>query len=314
MKVGIVGSGFVGATAAYALVLRRVASDIVLVDINKERAWAEAADISHAVPFIQPVNVTAGDYKDLKGSSVVIITAGVSQKSGETRLQLLERNAHILKQIIPEVLKHAPDTLLLLTTNPVDVMTHLAAHYAREYGVPSSRVIGSGTTLDTARFRALLGNHLRVDPQHVHGYVLGEHGDSEVLTWSIVDIGGLPLEKFVEQCHIPLGEETRLAIDDDVRNAAYHIIEGKGATYYGVGMALARIVEVIVRDQRAILTVCTPTDEVVGVKDVTVSLPRLTGGKGIIATLPLHLSAPETEALRQSAQIIREAIDAVEHA
>mgnify|MGYP006288934663 CR=1 FL=1 len=314
MKVGIIGSGFVGATAAYAMMMRHVASDIVLVDIDKERAHAEAADIGHAVPFVHAVDVSAGEYKDLAGSTVVIITAGAAQKPGETRLDLLSKNAQILKQVVPSVLDHAPDAILLMTTNPVDVMTHVAAGYAAEYGVPSSRVIGSGTTLDTARFRALLGNHLGVDPQHVHGYVVGEHGDSEVLTWASVDIGGLPLPAYVEHCGIPFDEEIRRRIDDDVRNAAYQIIEGKGATYYGIGGALARIVDVINHDHRALLTVCTPMDAVAGVADVTVSMPQLIGGEGVIATLPIDLSNEERAALRKSAQIIRDAINELEDA
>lgn len=314
MKVGIIGSGFVGATAAYAMVMRHVVSDIVLVDIDKERARAEAADISHAVPFVHAVDVSAGDYEDLAGSKVVIVTAGAAQKPGETRLDLLTKNAKIFKQIVPSVLENAPDAVLLITTNPVDVMTHVAAQYAAKYDVPSSRVIGSGTTLDTARFRALLGKHLGVDPQHVHGYVVGEHGDSEVLTWSNVDIGGLPLQDYVAHCGIPFDEEIRQRIDDDVRNAAYQIIEAKGATYYGVGAALARIVDVINHDHRALLTVCTPMEDVAGVGDVTVSMPQLIGGEGVIATLPLDLSDEERAALHDSAQIIRDAIGELEDA
>ncbi len=312
MRVGIIGSGFVGATAAYAIMMRQVASDIVLVDIDKTRARAEAADISHAAPFVRAIDVSAGDYKDLAGSKIVIITAGAAQKPGETRLDLLTKNAKILGQIVPSILDHAPDAILLVTTNPVDVMTHVSAAYAAEYGVPSSRVIGSGTTLDTARFRALLSDHLGVDPQHVHGYVVGEHGDSEVLTWSSVDIGGLPLRDYVEHCGIPFDEEIRQRIDDDVRNAAYQIIAGKGATYYGVGGALARIVDVINHDHRALLTVCTPMDDVVGVADVTVSMPHLIGGEGVIATLPLDLNEMEHNALHNSARIIRNAIDELE--
>jgi len=309
MKIGIIGSGFVGATAAYAIVMRGAATDVVLVDINRQRAEAEAADILHAVPFVHPVNVKAGDYPDLDGSGIVIITAGVAQKPGETRLQLLERNAAILKQIVPQVLEHAPDAVLVITTNPVDVMTHLAARFAAEYNVPSRRVLGSGTTLDTARFRALLGTHLGVDAHHVHGYVIGEHGDSEVLTWSIVDIGGLPLEDFAHLRSVTLDEATRQAIDDEVRHAAYTIIEGKGATYYGIGAALARIVDAIAHDHRAILTICTPMPDVAGVRDVTVALPHLVSGQGALEALPLKLNARETSALRASARIIREAIE-----
>src|SRR5688500_8825510 len=196
MKTGIVGSGFVGATAAYALVMRGVGRRVVLVDQNKARAEAEADDILHAVPFAHPLEITAGDYADLVECKVVIVSAGVGQKPGETRLELLGRNAKVFQQVIPGILQHAPQAILLIATNPVDVMTHIAAHYASQFGVPSSRVIGSGTTLDTARFRTLIGRRLHVDPQHIHAYVLGEHGDSEVLTWSSVTVGGIPLEEF----------------------------------------------------------------------------------------------------------------------
>lgn len=313
MKVGIVGAGAVGATAAYAMVMRGLGREIVLVDIDKKRARAEAADIHHAAPFAYPVNVRAGEYQDLNDSRIVIITAGVAQRPGETRLELLERNASIFRQIIPEVLKNAPDTILLITTNPVDVMTHLTAHIAAEFGVPSSKVIGSGTTLDTARFRALLGQRLGVDPPHVHAYVIGEHGDSEVLTWSLVSIGGVPLEEFCRQWDICFDQEVREDINHRVRGAAYEIIEGKGATFYGIGSALARIVEVILRDQRSLLTVCTPVADIAGVKDVTVSLPHLVGGDGILDTilLPLSLNKQEEETLRHSAQIIKQAYEDV---
>lgn len=198
MKIGIIGSGLVGSTAAYAMVMRGVGRQIVLVDLNIERAKAEADDIVHAVPFAHPVEVTAGGYADLAGSKVVVITAGVSQRPGETRLELLGRNARVFKQIIPQILMHAPDTILLVATNPVDIMTHITAQYAREYGLPSTRVIGTGTTLDTARFRTLLARQVGVDAQNVHAYVVGEHGDSEVLTWSLISIGGIPLDHFCE--------------------------------------------------------------------------------------------------------------------
>lgn len=312
MKIGIVGSGLVGSTAAYALVMQGIGRRIVLVDLNEARARAEADDILHAVPFAQPMQVSAGGYGDLAGSRVVIITAGVSQRPGETRLQLLERNAAVFRQVVPQILNNAPEALLVVATNPVDVMTHLTAHYAAEFGVPSTRVIGSGTTLDTARFRTLLGAHFGVDPHHVHGYVVGEHGDSEVLTWSLVAVGGTSLEDFCRLTDICLDVETRQTIDERVRKAAYNIIAGKGATYYGVGGALARIVDVVVHDQRAILTVCTPMLEIAGVKDVTVSLPHLVGGEGVLATLPLALNEDEAAALNASAQLIRDVIDALE--
>jgi L-lactate dehydrogenase len=308
MKTGVVGSGFVGATAAYALVMRGVGRRLVLVDQNRARAEAEADDILHAVPFANPVEVTAGDYSDLAGSRVVVVSAGVGQKPGETRLQLLERNAQVFKQVIPNVLQHAPQAVLLIATNPVDVMTHIAAHYAAQVGVPSTRIIGSGTTLDTARFRALVGRKLNVDSQHIHAYVLGEHGDSEVLTWSQVTVGGIPLQEFCTGREISICEDDYAEIDEKVRRAAYRIIEGKGATYYGIGSAIARIVEVILQDERSLLTVCTPMKDVAGIQDVTVSLPNLVGGEGIIQTFFPKLNEAETSALHASAQVVRSAI------
>lgn len=309
MKTGIVGSGFVGATAAYALVMRGVGRRVVLVDQNRARAEAEADDILHAVPFANPLEITAGDYAELAGCKVVIVSAGVGQKPGETRLQLLGRNAHVFKQVIPNILQHAPEAILVIATNPVDVMTHIAARYAGEFGAPSSRVIGSGTTLDTARLRSLIGRHLSVDSQHIHAYVLGEHGDSEVIPWSLVTVGGIPLEDFCTGREISICPDDYGEIDERVRRAAYRIIEGKGATYYGVGSAIARIVEVILQDERSILTVCTPMKQVAGIKDVTISLPNLVGGEGIIQTFFPKLNKSETDALRASAQVVRSVIE-----
>ncbi len=198
MKVGVVGAGFVGSTSVYVLVMRGVGSEIVLVDKNRSRAEAEADDIFHAVPFAHRVRVTAGDYSDLTGSRVVIIGAGVNQRVGETRIELLTRNAVVFEEVIARFLENVPNALLLIVTNPVDIMTHLATRIAAEFEVPSRKVIGSGTTLDTARFRVLLGQRFGVDPQHVHAYVVGEHGDSEVLTWSLVSVGGIPLREVLQ--------------------------------------------------------------------------------------------------------------------
>jgi L-lactate dehydrogenase len=311
-KIGVVGTGFVGATAAYAIVMRGIGSELALVDINLARARAEADDILHAVPFAHPIRVTAGEYPELAGSKVVIITAGVGQKPGETRLQLLERNATIFKSVVPEVLKYAPEAILVVASNPVDIMTHLTARFAAERGVPSARVIGSGTTLDTARFRALLSNHLGVAASNVHGYVIGEHGDSEVLAWSLTTIGVIPLDDFCRTQNIQLGDATRQAIDQKVRRAAYSIIEGKGATYYGIGSALARIASAILDDQRAVLTVCSPRPQVAGVPDVTLALPYIVGIEGIQGTLSLPLNEAEEADLRASAKVIRAAIDEIE--
>lgn len=313
MKVGIIGAGAVGAATAYAMVMRGVAREIVLVDLNKERAQAEADDILHAVPFAHPVRVSAGDYPQLTGSRVVIITAGTAQRPGETRLELLSRNAAIFKQIIPRVIENARDAILLVATNPVDVLTHLTADIADRYGIHRSRVIGSGTTLDTARFRALLGQHLGIDAPHIHGYVLGEHGDSEIFPWSLVTIGGVPLEEFCRQWDICTDERVRANIEDRVRGAAYAIIQGKGSTSFGIGSAMTRIVEVILRDQRALLTVCTPVRDVGGVSNVTISLPHLVGGAGILDTilLPLSLNTEEEKALSASARVVKEAYESL---
>lgn len=309
MKVGIVGSGFVGATAGYALLMQGVGREIVLVDKNAARAAAEADDIRHAVPFAHPLDIRAGEYEDLAGCRVVVICAGVGQKPGETRLQLLQRNAGVFREVVPAILKHAADAVLVVATNPVDVMTHLAARFAAECGAPAGTVFGSGTTLDTARFRSLLGGHCGVDSHHVHAYVIGEHGDSEVLTWSLATIGGMPLEAFAQLRGIDLSERVRKDIDGKVRGAAYTIIGGKGATYYGIGCALARIVDVVLHDQRAVMTVGTPMPDVVGVRNVTISLPRLVGGRGVLETFPLPLTEQETARLRDSARVVRQALD-----
>lgn len=311
MKIGIIGSGYVGATAAYALVMRGVGRHIVLVDIDKARAQAEADDIMHAVPFANPLQVTAGDFQDLNGCRVVVITAGVSQKEGETRLDLLNRNAQIFRDVIPKILKHAPEAILLVATNPVDVMTQIAAHFASEFNLPSSRVLGTGCTLDTARFRALLGSRLGIDPIHIHANVIGEHGDSEVLAWSIVTIGGMPLENFCRKQKVSLSQGDYEEIDTQVRRAAYNIINGKGATYYGIGSAIARIIEVIIGNQRSILTVCTPLDVVEGVKNVTLSVPSLIGGEGHLDTFYLDINEGERDALKASAKILNKAFTAL---
>jgi len=308
MKVGVVGAGFVGATAAYALIMRGVGREIVLVDRNTERAGAEVDDLRHAVPFAHPLRISHGEFQDLADCRVVVLCAGVGQKPGETRLQLLQRNADVFREIVPQIVRSAPDAVLVVATNPVDIMTHLTVQFAKECGLPAPRVLGSGTTLDTARFRSLLGVHCGVDAHHVHGHVIGEHGDSEVLTWSLVTVGGMPLEEFLKVRNIKLDDAKRAEIDTGVRRAAYSIIAGKGATYYGVGSALARIVDVVLHDQRAILTVCSPAEDVAGVKDVTLSLPRIVGGTGVHETLWPPLNHQEEASLRTSAEILRKVL------
>jgi L-lactate dehydrogenase len=312
MKVGIIGSGMVGATSAYAIMLRKAASNIVLIDVDSKRAIAEAQDIMHAVPFVHSTDISAGTYEDLKGAKIVVIAAGASQKPGETRLMLMEKNAAIMRDIISKTIAITPEVIFLIATNPVDIITHICISIAKEFNIPATRIIGSGTTLDTARFRTLLGNHIGVDSQNVHAYVLGEHGDSEILTWSNIDIGGVAFEDFIEFREIEFNEKIKDKIDSGVRNAAYKIIEGKGSTYYGIGGAIAKLVDVINRDNRAVLTVSTFMEDVEGVKNVTLSLPHIIGGEGDLGVLPIRLNVKEKLLLKKSAQIIRNKIDEYE--
>ena len=308
MKVGVVGCGFVGSTGAYAMTLRGTPSELVLIDLNANLARAQAEDILHATPFGAPVRVSAGDYPQLKGAGIVVLACGVGQREGETRLQLLERNVKVFKQVIPQVLEHAPEAVLLVVSNPVDVITQIVTGISK---LEPGRVIGSGTILDTARFRALLGEHLGVAPPSVHAYVLGEHGDSEVLAWSSAKVGGVPLTEFAEQIGQPITPKAKSGIDDGVRKAAYRIIEGKGATYHGIGAGIARIVGAIRDDERAVLTVSTVTHDYEGIDEVSLSLPRVVGAKGVLETLHPSLSKDEDAALHKSAGILREAASEV---
>jgi L-lactate dehydrogenase len=304
MKVGIVGCGLVGSSGAYAMALRGTVSEIVLVDLNRKLAQAQAEDILHATPFSHPVRVTAGDYLQLEGAGAVVLACGVGQRQGETRLQLLERNVEIFKEVIPEVLQFAPGALLLVVSNPVDVITQVVTKLS---GINPAKVIGSGTILDTARFRSLLGEHLGVAPISVHAYVLGEHGDSEVLVWSSAKVGGVSIQDYARQMGADLTEASKSQIEDGVRHAAYRIIEGKGATYYGIGAGIAQIVQAIRDDARRVLTISNLTTSVEAFKGICLSLPRVVGSKGILTELRPELSSDEHLALQKSAEILKEA-------
>jgi L-lactate dehydrogenase len=309
MKVGIVGCGYVGSSAAYAMVFTGAATEIALVDANRALAEAQAEDLRHATPFAEAVRVHSGDVSRLEGSQLVLLACGASQRPGESRLQLLERNATIFREVVSDVGRVAPDAILLVASNPVDVMTHFVASLSSGR---RGRVIGSGTVLDTARFRSMLGEHFGISPNSVHAYVLGEHGDSEVLIWSSATVGGVSLALFAEQQGMPLTNEVKARIDDGVRHSAYRIIQGKGATYFGVGAGLARISRAVRDNERAVLTVSMLTDEVEGVSDVSLSLPRILGADGIVGTLKPDLSTWETEALQRSAEILRKAFKGLE--
>ena len=300
MKIGIIGCGFVGSSGAFAIALDGAATELILVDLNSDLANAHAEDILHATPFSEPVRIAAGDYSALNGAGLVVLACGVGQKPGESRLKLLERNVNVFQNVVPRVLEHAPDSILLIVSNPVDIMTQVVTKIS---ALPPERVIGSGTILDTARFRTLLAEHLGLAPHSVHAYVLGEHGDSEVLAWSNGKIGGVPVIEFSEQIGRRITDDIKARIDDGVRRAAYRIIEGKGATYYGIGAGIARIAKAIRDDEGAVLTL----SNIEGTNGVSLSLPRVLKAKGIEATIQPMLSNEEEEALKRSADVLREA-------
>ncbi|MEB2847674.1 L-lactate dehydrogenase [Rhizobiales bacterium RZME27] len=309
MKVGIIGAGMVGSSVGFALAITGYASEVVIIDRNEVLAIAQAEDIAHAVPFMSATRVRAGGYADLAGAGIVILAAGASQKPGETRLELLGRNTEVFRQIVGQVLAVVSSPIFLVASNPVDAMTFITQRLS---GLPPQRVIGSGTVLDTARFRSLIARHLNISPQSIHADVIGEHGDSEVLVWESARASSVDLASFAEQIGSPLTEAVRADIDDNVRNAAYKIIEGKGATYYGIGAGIARIVRAIARDEGAVLTVSLVTDHVAGFEQVALSLPRVIGADGVVADMLPDLSQNEHEALKHSADVLKRITDALQ--
>lgn len=305
-RVAIVGTGNVGSTFAYALLLSGLAAEIVLIDANRQRAEGEAMDLSHAVPFAHPTRVWAGDYADCAAAIVTVIAAGANQRPGETRLDLVQKNAAIFREIIPAVVRHNPDGLLLIATNPVDALTYASLKLS---GFPKARVIGSGTILDTARFRQLLCRYFQVDARSVHAFIVGEHGDSEVPVWSLANIAGMKLATYCAANGQTLDLAELRRIFEQTRDAAYHIIERKGATYYAVAAGLMRIVEAILRDQGTVLSVSSLIDDgAFGDGDVCLSLPTIVGRGGAERVLRLDLSQDEAGALRRSADVLRSTI------
>ena len=302
-KVGVIGAGFVGATAAYAMMLNGTCSEIVLIDRDEARAKAEAADIAHGAPLAKGVRAYAGDYPDLKGAALVVIAAGSNQKPGESRLNLLARNAAILASIVPEIVKVAPEAVVLLVSNPVDIMTSIA----RALHPTPSLVMGSGTILDSARFRQLIGERAGVNARYVHSYVMGEHGDSSVMCWSSALIAGMPVATFMRERKIPWDDQIMNDIAHDVRNAALAIIAGKHATYYGIGIAVNSLADAIINDRHAVYTASGGC----AFDDVCLSLPRLIGRKGILETLMPPLNKEESVALSHSAQVLYDAQEGV---
>lgn len=308
-KVGIVGTGMVGASFAYALMQRSLTNEMVLIDANRGRAEAEVMDLQHGLPFVRPISISVGDYADLAGAAITVVTAGSAQKPGETRLQLLERNAAIFSQIIPPIAKHNPNGIIVVATNPVDIMTTLAIKYS---GLPAQRVIGSGTVLDTARFRSMLGHYYGVDSRSVHAYIVGEHGDSELPLWSLANIAGMRLPDFHPAKGGTFDQAAHQQIFERTRDAAYAIIERKGATYYAIGLGLLTVTEAILRNQRSVLTVCSLMNGQYGVSDICISLPTIVGAGGAEEVLKLNISAEEEAAFRHSADTLKQRLAMVE--
>ncbi len=303
VRVAVIGAGNVGATFAFNLVLSGLATEIVLIDANKSKAEGEAMDLNHAVPMTHPVRVWAGDYPDCAGAAVTVITAGANQKPGENRLDLAARNTEIFKQIVPQIVKYNPNTILLVATNPVDVLSYATWKVS---GFPQNRVFGSGTILDTARFRFLLSQRFGVDPRSVHAYIIGEHGDSEVPVWSLANIAGMTLSTYCEQQGIGCEQSELGDIFQQTRDAAYHIIERKGATFYAVAAGIVRIVEAILRDQATVLSVSSLIEDYYGINDTFLSLPTVIDRGGIERVLRLQLNEQEIAGLQKSARVLKD--------
>ena len=307
-KIAVVGCGFVGSSSAFALMESGLFSEMVLIDATKAKAEGEALDISHGLPFAKPMQIYAGEYEDLSDASLIVVTAGAGQKPGETRLDLVKKNIGIFKTIIPEISKRNRDAILLVVANPVDILTYATVKLS---GYPEARVFGSGTVLDTARLKYLLGEHLQVDSRSVHAFVIGEHGDSEIAAWSSANVSGVPLNDFCEMRGHYNHEESMKRIAEDVKNSAYQIIEKKNATYYGIAMSVKRICEAIVRDEKSVLPVSCIQHDNHGISDVALSMPHIVGKDGIEGVVPISLSEEEAAALRASAKTLRTVLDDV---
>lgn len=305
-KIAIIGCGFVGAACAFALMQSGMFSEMVLIDVDKSRAEGEAMDISHGIPFAKPSKIYAGDYDDLKDAAIVVITAGANQKPDETRLDLVHKNVKIFQSIIPRIAALDYQGILLIVSNPVDILTYVAAKLS---GFTENRVIGSGTVLDTARLKRAVSEHLTVDSRSVHAFIIGEHGDSEIAAWSGANISGIPLNDFCElRGHYRHLEQTA-RIAEEVKNSAYEIIEKKQATYYGIAMSVRRICEVILRDEKSILPVSSIMYGEYGISNVALSMPAIVGKNGVETKVPIPLSKDELHHLQKSASMLRNVMD-----
>lgn len=305
-KVAVIGCGFVGAACAFTLMQSGMFSEMVLIDVDRRRAEGEAMDISHGVPFAKPAKIYAGDYEDVADAAIVVITAGAGQKPGETRLDLVHKNISIFQSIIPRICEQDYRGMLLVVSNPVDILTYVTAKLS---GYTENRVIGSGTVLDTARLKRAVSDHLNVDSRSVHAFIIGEHGDSEIAAWSGANISGIPLNDFCElRGHYEHSKETE-RIAEEVKNSAYEIIRKKQATYFGIAMSVKRICEVILRDEKSILPVSSLMYGEYGISDVALSMPAIVGKNGVETRVPIPLSMDELERLQRSASMLRDVLD-----
>lgn len=302
-KAAVIGCGFVGSATAFTLMQSRLFSELVLLDVNMEKADGEAKDIAHGIPFAGQMKIYAGTYDDAADAAIIIITAGANQKPGETRLDLVQKNTAIYQSIIPEIVKRDFGGILLIVSNPVDILTYVVLKLS---GLPEKRVLGSGTVLDTARLKYALGEHLGVDSRSVHSFIIGEHGDSEIAAWSSTNVSGIPLNEFCEMRGHFNHDAAMDAIAEKVKNSAYEIISKKQATYYGIAMSVKRICECIVRNERSILPVSAMMHGEYGIEDITLSMPAIVGIGGVETHVPIALSEEEAEKLVESAKKLKE--------
>ena len=304
-KAAIIGCGIVGTSIAFSLVQKGIFSELVLIDVNKKKAEGEAMDLSHGLPFTKPMEIKAGDYEDLSDCAMIIITAGANQKPGETRLDLVHKNVEIYKSMIPKIVEKNQEATLLIVSNPVDIMTYVAFKLS---GFPSRRVIGSGTVLDTARLKYLLSRHLDVDSRSIHAFIIGEHGDSEQAVWSAANVSGIPLNHFCELRGYFDHMDSMDRIYQSVRDSAYEIIEKKGATYYGVAMAVCRIAESVIRNEHSIMPISVYLDGLYGLHDICLSIPTVVGQEGAEKVLDIPLDLMEMGKLVYSAEELKKII------
>lgn len=304
-KCAVIGCGYVGATTAFALLQSGLFSEMVLIDQNRKKALGEAMDLSHSVPFVKPVEVVAGDYPDLADCALVIITAGAGQAPGETRLDLVHKNVAIFHSIIPQIIRYNRDCILLVVSNPVDILTYVTLRLS---GFPPQRVIGSGTVLDTSRLKFLLGAHFEVDPRNVHAFMIGEHGDTELPVYSSANVSGIDFDHFCQSCDRSCDQETLRRIYEEVKNSAYRVIENKGATYYAIALAVLRIVEALMRDEHSVLTVSVLPEGHYDLNDLCIGLPAIVGRCGIERVLDVPLDEGEFGLLQKSAAQMKKVI------